>query len=61
VKNKSVGIQTFVVPIRDTKTLKLLPGVEAGDIGPKMGFFKVDNGFLLLTGVKLPREYMLMR
>ena len=45
VKGKSIGIQTFVVPIRD-QNLKELPGVKAGDIGPKFGFIRVDNGYL---------------
>lgn len=25
---------------------RTLPGVEAGDIGPKLGFHNVDNGYL---------------
>ena len=45
VKGKSIGIQTFVVPMRD-QNLKELPGVKAGDIGPKFGFIRVDNGYL---------------
>lgn len=37
------------------------PGVVVGDIGPKFGFDEVDNGFLKLENVRVPRENMLMR
>jgi acyl-CoA oxidase len=56
-----LGIQTFVVPIRDPKTLLTLEGVDAGDIGPKLGFFRADNGYLGLKNVRIPRNNMLMR
>ncbi|XP_069785100.1 peroxisomal acyl-coenzyme A oxidase 1 isoform X3 [Narcine bancroftii] len=36
-------------------------GVVVGDIGPKFGFDDVDNGFLKLENVRVPRENMLMR
>jgi alkylation response protein AidB-like acyl-CoA dehydrogenase len=38
-----------------------LPGVESGDIGPKIGFLKVDNGYLKINNVEIPRENMLSR
>lgn len=41
--------------------LNLLPGVESGDIGPKIGFLKVDNGYLKINNVEIPRENMLSR
>ena len=37
------------------------PGVDVGDIGPKFGYSSVDNGFLYLDNVRIPRENMLMR
>ncbi|XP_062581681.1 peroxisomal acyl-coenzyme A oxidase 1-like [Saccostrea cucullata] len=55
------GIHLFMVQLRDLNTHKLLPGVEAGDIGPKFGFNGNDNGFLRLDNVRIPRENMLMR
>mmetsp|Transcript_37 Transcript_37/g.48 ORF Transcript_37/g.48 Transcript_37/m.48 type:complete len:671 (+) Transcript_37:37-2049(+) len=61
IYGKDYGIHNFVVPIRDPDTHLLLPGVEAGDIGPKMGFTAVDNGFLILKGVHIPRRYMAMK
>lgn len=34
-------------------------GVTVGDIGPKLGFDEMDNGFLRLDNVRVPRENML--
>lgn len=61
IKGASHGVQPFLVPIRDMETHELLPGVEAGDIGPKMGYGTKDNGFLRLNNVRIPRENMLMK
>ncbi|XP_051939486.1 peroxisomal acyl-coenzyme A oxidase 1 isoform X4 [Hippocampus zosterae] len=55
------GLHAFIVPIRDMNTHKPLPGIVVGDIGPKFGFNEVDNGFLKLDHVRIPRENMLMK
>lgn len=49
-----------MVPIRD-KDHKPLPGVEVGDIGPKMGYNCKDNGYLMMKNIKIPRKNMLMK
>ena len=36
-------------------------GIEVGDIGPKFGYFGMDNGFLKLDDVHIPRNQMLMK
>lgn len=36
-------------------------GIVVGDIGPKFGFNEVDNGFLKLENVRIPRENMMMK
>ena len=61
INGKSHGVQTFIVPLRDPNTYKLLPGVIAGDIGPKFGFNTKDNGFVRFDNVRIPRENMLMK
>uniref|UniRef100_A0A3Q2UVT2 Acyl-coenzyme A oxidase n=2 Tax=Haplochromini TaxID=319058 RepID=A0A3Q2UVT2_HAPBU len=55
------GLHAFIVPIRDMNTHLPLPGIVVGDIGPKFGFNEVDNGFLKLENVRIPRENMLMK
>ena len=36
-------------------------GVTVGDIGPKMALNSIDNGFLILDNVRIPRENMFMK
>ncbi|XP_068177420.1 peroxisomal acyl-coenzyme A oxidase 1 isoform X2 [Antennarius striatus] len=55
------GLHAFLVQIRDMKTHLPLPGIVVGDIGPKFGFVEVDNGFLKLENVRIPRDNMLMK
>ncbi|XP_075870169.1 peroxisomal acyl-coenzyme A oxidase 1 isoform X1 [Nelusetta ayraudi] len=55
------GLHAFITPIRDMDTHQPLPGIVVGDIGPKFGFNEVDNGFLKLENVRIPRENMLMK
>ncbi|KAI5613573.1 peroxisomal acyl-coenzyme A oxidase 1 isoform X1, partial [Silurus asotus] len=58
---KCHGLHAFIVPIRCMKTHQPLPGVIVGDIGPKFGFDEVDNGYLKLDNIRIPRENMLMK
>jgi acyl-CoA oxidase len=50
-----------MVPIRDMETHRPLPGITVGDIGPKMGYHKKDNGYLAFNQVRIPRANMLQR
>ncbi|PVU89889.1 hypothetical protein BB559_004884 [Furculomyces boomerangus] len=61
VKGKHVGLFPVVVPIRSMENHKPLPGVTVGDIGPKMGFNTMDNGFLNLNKVRVPRFNLLQK
>ena len=58
---KDHGVQCFFVQIRDVKTNRLLPGLESGDIGPKLGFNSKDNGFMCFKNFKAPRVSLLAR
>ncbi|XP_023828345.1 peroxisomal acyl-coenzyme A oxidase 1 isoform X1 [Salvelinus sp. IW2-2015] len=60
-QGKCHGLQAFIVPLRSMNTHIPLPGVVVGDIGPKFGFDEVDNGYLKLENVRIPREHMLMK
>ena len=42
------------MPIRDTQTHKLLPGVMIGDCGQKNGNNGIDNGFIKFEKVRIP-------
>ncbi|TPX64979.1 acyl-CoA oxidase [Spizellomyces sp. 'palustris'] len=61
IKGKHCGLNWFMVPLRDRHTGRLFPGVTCGDIGAKAGRHGLDNGWIQLTQVRIPRDNMLMR
>jgi acyl-CoA oxidase len=61
VNGVSHGPHPFVVQIRDMKTHLPLENVHVGDIGPKVGYNTMDNGFLLFNNVKIPHKSMLAK
>lgn len=58
---KHRGIHNFLVQLRSMDDHTLLPGVETGDIGPKIGYNTMDNGFAYFRNVMIPRRNMAMR
>ena len=46
IRGKKHGTKTFIVPLRNTETFALLPGINIGDIGKKMGRDGIDNGYI---------------
>ncbi|XP_043934744.1 peroxisomal acyl-coenzyme A oxidase 2 [Protopterus annectens] len=60
-QGKCHGMHPFIVQIRSLEDHSPLPGVMVGDIGPKMAFEQVDNGYLMLSDVRIPKENMLSR
>ncbi|KAG0046964.1 acyl-Coenzyme A oxidase [Gryganskiella cystojenkinii] len=61
IDGENHGINWFIVPLRDPKTGRLLPGVTCGDIGQKAGRQGLDNGWIQFTSVRIPRQNMLMK
>ncbi|OLY80722.1 Peroxisomal acyl-coenzyme A oxidase 1 [Smittium mucronatum] len=61
VKGKHIGLFPIIVPLRSMVDHKPLPGVNVGDIGPKMGFTTMDNGFLNFDKVRVPRFNLLQK
>lgn len=58
---KHQGLNAFVVPVRDPKTLNAFPGVIVGDLGEKSGLHGVDNGFVMFKNYRISREYLLAK
>ncbi|GBP29033.1 Probable peroxisomal acyl-coenzyme A oxidase 1 [Eumeta japonica] len=61
INAKHYGIHSFMLQLRDEETHIPLPGVEVGNIGAKFGLNSVDNGFLRLKNVRIPRTHMFMK
>lgn len=55
------GLQPFIVQLRDRETHKPLKGITIGEIGNKVGFNSVNNGFLGFDKVRIPLKQMLMK
>ncbi|XP_063899561.1 probable peroxisomal acyl-coenzyme A oxidase 1 [Helicoverpa armigera] len=60
-QGKSCGIQPFIIQLRDEETHMPLPGIKLGEIGAKLGFNTVNNGFLGFENHRIPRNRMLMK
>ena len=55
-QGKDRGVHNFLVPLRSMKDHSLLPGVKTGDIGPKIGYNNMDNGYAQFENVVIPRR-----
>ena len=49
------------MPIRSLENHKPFKGIKVGDIGQKLGYNFVDNGFLSFDHYRIPRENILSR
>ena len=61
IDGSDYGPNAFFIQIRDLNSHNPLPGIEVGDIGPKMGVNGNDNGFLRFDNYKQPADVMLNR
>lgn len=55
------GVRPFLAPIRDLDTHMPLPGVKVGDLGQKLGWNGVDNGWLQFNHHRIPAKNMMGR
>lgn len=55
------GVQPFIVQVRDLDSFEPMAGVEVGDIGTKLGYNAIDNGYLKFTACRVPRKALLSR
>lgn len=46
-----------MLQVRD-ENHRCLPGIECGDVGPKLGDHAIDTGYMRLTNVRVPRKHM---
>ncbi|CAI5744914.1 unnamed protein product [Peronospora destructor] len=58
---RDYGVHNFMVQLRDLETHEPLSGVTLGDVGPKIGFNNVDNGYCRFNCVRISRQSMGMR
>ncbi|KYQ91846.1 acyl-CoA oxidase [Tieghemostelium lacteum] len=59
IDSKDYGVHAFVVPIRDTNSNQILPGITIKDCGQKLGLNGIDNGQIKFDQVHIPRENLL--
>ncbi|XP_060666690.1 peroxisomal acyl-coenzyme A oxidase 3 isoform X1 [Drosophila nasuta] len=59
--DKHQGLNAFLVPIRDERTLIAFPGVTVGDLGEKIGLNGIDNGFVMFNKYRIPRANLLSK
>ncbi|XP_070507367.1 acyl-coenzyme A oxidase 1-like [Chironomus tepperi] len=55
------GVHAFIVQLRDEETHMPMSGIKIGEIGTKLGYNTVNNGFLAFNNVRIPRKNMLMK
>lgn len=59
INGKSYGPHAFIVPLRCKKTHRVLSGITIGDCGPKNGLDYIDNGYIILDNVIIPKDNLL--
>ncbi|OJD24422.1 hypothetical protein ACJ73_04220 [Blastomyces percursus] len=60
IRGKDHGVHPFVVTLRNVDDFKPVQGVEFGDLGMEMGYSGTTNGYALFSGLRIPRNHLLM-
>jgi len=60
LNGKEHGVHAFMLQLRDENHTPL-PGIELGDLGPKLGDHANDTGYMRLKDVRIPRDYLLSK
>lgn len=61
IDGKNYGMHPFMLQLRSLDDHMPMPGIKLGDIGPKLSANSVDNGYMILDNVRVPRMHMLMK
>jgi len=61
IDGQKYGVQAFLVPIRSRVDHRAFPGIDVGDVGTKLGYNTVDNGYLAFDKYRVPRISLLSR
>ncbi|PGH13141.1 hypothetical protein AJ79_03848 [Helicocarpus griseus UAMH5409] len=60
IGHKDHGVHPFIIPLRNVDDFKPVQGVELGDLGMKMGYNGTTNGYAIFSGLRIPRNHLLM-
>lgn len=58
---KSHGLHSFMVPVRDPRTLQPYKNIVIGDMGGKIGLNGLDNGFMNFSNYRIPKRSLMNR
>mmetsp|Transcript_24293 Transcript_24293/g.29642 ORF Transcript_24293/g.29642 Transcript_24293/m.29642 type:complete len:715 (-) Transcript_24293:258-2402(-) len=60
INGQDKGVHVFMLQLRD-ENHQLLPGIECGDVGTKLGDNAIDTGYIRLKNVRIPRQHLMSR
>ncbi|XP_014241955.1 probable peroxisomal acyl-coenzyme A oxidase 1 [Cimex lectularius] len=60
-QEKCYGPHAFLMQLRNEETHMPLPGITIGELGSKLGLNGINQGFMGLNNVRIPRANMLMK
>ena len=57
IENENKGLHAFMVQLRKSDG-NLMPGVELGEVGPKLNFSSSNIGYCRFTNVRVPKDWL---